>query len=254
MRISGTGITSFQARIQPDYQINTTLAIKWFEVTSGSWRSVDRGSTVDTYETTVRLHGIRGRIEQLVSELYANRAAGSNVVTLSEFNANEKIFGVDVVHTNVAATLLGTPKIAQIALKTFEVEATFRATALTFTGSATVPTLKYLNHGYNANVDEYTINKIDTYTSSYTYQDHVADSGIFEGTFQFTDAELIGLRRYMAVNRGTTAAIAEIYGVTYPFGVIRGGYPKDVKILELRNETLRGIGNWYATLRLAEVV
>jgi hypothetical protein len=254
MRISGTGITSFQARIQPDFAIRTELAIKWFQTSSGNYAYTDRGSTVDTYEATVRLHGIQGRIEQIVQQLDANRTAGSNVVTLSEFASNEKIFGVDVVHTNVTATLLETPKITQSRLKSFEVECTFRAIAPTFTGSNTFPDLNYVSIGYDGNVEEYTIKKMDTYQGAYSYLDHQADTGVFEGTFQFTDAELRNLRRYMAISRGTTTTITEIAGVSYPFGILRGGYPKNVKVLELSNETPRGIGNWYATLKLAEVV
>ena len=254
MRISGTGITSFVTKTRVDFKIYTSLAIKYFKVANGNYKLIDRGSTVDAYETEIGIHGLRGSIEQLVYELEQNRVADIHTVTLSQFNENEKIFGVDVVHTDITATMLGTPEISQTDLKSFETRIRLRGSGLSFTGSATMPALNYASIGYNANVDEYTLTKLDTYTGVYSYLDMSTDSGIFRGRFQFTDSELTNLRRYMATSRGTTTAITAIAGVTYPFGILRGGYPKNVKILELSDETQRGIGNWYASLVLAEVI
>jgi hypothetical protein len=190
-----------------------------------------------------------------VYELEQNRVAGVNHVTLSEFATNEHIFGTDIVYTNIDATLLGTPKITQEGLKVFAASLNFRAISPTFTGTATFPTLQHLSIGYDANVDEYTINKLDSYTGAFAYLDESSDNGEFRGTFQFTDTELKNLRAWMRTNRGTTLSIASIAGVTYPFGRIRGTtFPCNVKVLELSDERMRGTDNWYATLRLAEVI
>jgi hypothetical protein len=254
MLISGSGITPFVAKTKTDFRISTGLAIRWFQLSDGNWTFTDRGATVDTYETQMRLYGIKGPIEQFISEIEANRAAGSNQINISLCSENEKVFGADVVYNSITATVLDTLVAEQNRLKSWSVQISLRAIAPTFTGTATFPTLKYLNVGYKGSVEDWTIRKVNTYNGVYSYQDHLADSGVFEGTFQFTDTELRNLRRYMAVNRGATVTISEICGVTNPFGVTRPGYPINVKILDLTGEEQRGIGNWYATLRLGEVI
>lgn len=254
MFISGTGITTFMARIKEDFRPQTTLAIKWFQASSGKWLFTDRGATVDTYETEIRAQGIRGRVEQLISELDANRTAGVNQVTLTDFNSNEQIFGADVVYTTITATLLNTPKITQNRWKSFETKLTLRAIAPTLTGTATFPDLKYLDTGFDGNVDRYQINKMDSYSGVYSYLDMKSDAGIFKGRFQFSNTEMMNLRKWVRTNRGTTYALTGINGVTYPFGVLRGAFPKNVKVLAIEQEEMRDLSNWYATLKLGEVI
>jgi hypothetical protein len=223
MNIAGTGITTFQARLQQDFRVQTTWAIKWSQMSNGSWVYTDRGATCDIYETEVRLQGIRGRVEEFVTQLNLNRTGLSNSVTLSAFESNEKIFGADISYTSVTATLLGTPSIRQNEWKSFECTARFRAISPTMTGTATFPDLKCLDIGYDANVDRYTINKMDNYAGTYTYLDQESDIGVFMGRFQFTTTEMQNLRTWYRTNRGTTANITTIYGVTNPFGPLRGG-------------------------------
>jgi hypothetical protein len=252
--ISGTGITTFQARIKTDFRVQTELAIRWFQCSSGKWLFTDRGATVDTYETEVRVQGIRGRVEELVTQLNANRTAGSNQVTLSGFDSNELIFGADVVYTSITATLLNTPKVKQNRWKSFETDLTLRAIGPTLTGTATFPALKYLDVGFDGNVDRYQINKIDSYSGVYSYLDMQSDIGIFKGRFQFTGTEMRNLRKWHRTNRGTTYALTGINGVVYPFGVLRGAFPKNVKLLAIEQEEMRDLDNWYATLKLGEVI
>jgi hypothetical protein len=254
MRVSGTGITTFTAKVRNGFRINTSLALEWFKAADGNYRATDRGAASDVYEAEIALRGLRGDLETFVTQINANREADVNTVTLDMFNENEKIFGADVDHTSITATLLDTPKIQQAALKVFELSANFRAISPSFTGSASFPALRYLSRGFDANVNKYTINKLDSYVGAYTYLDQSYDTGMFEGTFQFTNSELIGLRRYIATNRSTTVVIADIAGVSNPFGPLRGGYPISVKVLELSDEEMQGIDNWYAKLKFAEVV
>jgi hypothetical protein len=256
MIISGTGITSFRAKVLPGYDITTKLAIKWFKVSSGAWHYTDRGADADYYECTIELHSIRGTIENFVKQVELNRVAGSNEITLTEFASNESIFGEDVAYTgSITATVLGTPIITQSMLKSFACTVTLRAIGPTFQTGATFPALRYLDVGYQAGIVKYSIDKIDTYSGAYTYLDHRADVGVFEGTFEFTQTELRNLRRWMATNRGTTKAISGINGVVYPFGVVRGsGYPVNVKVLSLSEERMVGISRCSAKLKLGEVV
>ncbi|RPH42662.1 MAG: hypothetical protein EHM87_16115 [Burkholderiales bacterium] len=256
MQIAGDGITTFTARILPEFRVRTKYALEWFQTSSGHWHYTDRGVTTDTYETEIKMHLLKGSVEELVYQLELNRRAGSNLLELSNFSSNEEIFGADVDYSGtINATLLGTPNVVQSRLKSYEVIMSLRAIVPAFVGTATFPTLKYLNIGYNANVDKYTINKKDSYTGAYTCLDMASDAAIFEGTFQFSDSEMRNIRRWLAINRGSTISIASIYGVDKPWGVNRStGYPISAKLLEISGEEMRGVSNWYARLKLGEVL
>jgi hypothetical protein len=256
MRISGTGITTFQPKISLGFRVMTQLAIKWAQAADGQWWYTDRGSLTDIYETECRIYGLKGDVERFVSQINANRLAGSNQVTLDYFASNEMIFGADVVYTSsITATVLGDMMVMQTKLKSFYTTLRMRAISPTFYGTAAMPTLRYVNIGYNANIQKWTIAKLDTYTGVYSYQDSQADIGIFTGVFQFTDAQLRNLRRYMAVNRGQDTNISNTFGVDHPFGPLSTStYTMSVKLLELSNEEQRGIGNWYAQLKMAEMI
>ena len=255
MIISGTGITSFEFKTSIDFKIDTRLSINWFKVADGNWKFTDRGASTDIYESDVKLHAISGSVDQVLQQIEANRVAESNVITLSTTNYNEKIFGPEINYTvPISATVINDVVKEQARLKSYEVRLRLRAISPTFTGSGAFPDLKYLNIGYSGDIDKNTINKLDSYTGSFSYIDHQYDAGLFTGTFIFTEAELIGLRQYMRLSRGTTTSLTGINGVTYPFGINRGAYPFNVKLLDLTDLEMRGIGRWFATIKMAEVV
>jgi len=257
-----TGITQFEVRVN-SYDIKTTLAINWFQTADGNWRFIDRGELADIYETKIRIVGLQGSIDLFLQQYRANRNALTNQFTLKNFHSNEKIFGSNVDYSGtIVATVMGDLYADQRGLKSWELKMTLQAIGLTFTGSPSFPALKYLDIGYSGNIDKYAINKMDSYSGAFTYIDHQpsyttkrSEPGLFEGTFQFTDDEIIGLREYMRQNRGTTTTITSISGLTRMFGINRPVFPNDIKILDM-TEKPRGImaTNWYANLKMAEVL
>jgi hypothetical protein len=59
MNISGAGIDPcipFVAKILPDFEVQTTLGLKWAQLSSGNWYAVDRTSAADDYACTVNLY------------------------------------------------------------------------------------------------------------------------------------------------------------------------------------------------------
>jgi hypothetical protein len=256
MQISGTGITTFTAKVKQDFDVRTTLAIKWFQVSSGAWHYTDRGAAVDEYETTVEIQGLRGTIENFIAQVQANRIAGSNEISLSNFASNEHVFGEDINYAvAIAATVLNTPVMSQNMLKSFSCSIQLRAIGPTFQTGATFPTLRYVDVGYEGKIQTYTLDKIDTYEGAYTYLDRRSDVGVFEGTIELTQTELRNLRRWVATNRGTTYSLPGIAGVVYPFGVVRGStYPVNVKVLSLSDERMVGVSRCKVKIKLGEVL
>lgn len=255
MEISGTGIGTFTAKVLPGFRPLTSLALQWRELADGNWIATDRGAAADTYDSRIQLYGTETVINEFIKEMYDNRAAASNVFAMGSFADDELIFGADVDHTgSISGTVLEIGDRAQRTWKGFAVQATIRALSPSFVGSATLPSLTSLEHGFEGDSTR-PINKSDTYDGTMSYADRRSDAGFFTGTFLFTLAEMRNLRRYLTTQRGATISIASISGVTYPFGTVRAsGYPYSVKVLQWEDLGVRGVGRWRMRLKLAEVI
>jgi hypothetical protein len=255
MQISGTGITTFDAKVKPDFNVETTYALQWAKLSSGNWRATDRGKDADIYEATnVRLYGTEDVIDNFINQVEANRVANSNVITLGSINDSEHIFGADVDYTyGVNATVIDIPHRIQATWKGWSIPLKLRLLSpIVFTGAPALPLFRFLNVGYDADA-EYSINKFDSYNGSFSYADHRCDAGIFTGTFVFTDEEMIGLRSYMATTRGASFTMAyNIVGVTNMFGRRTTAFPI-VKLKDLTEEKMYNrVGRWICKLTFVE--
>jgi len=255
MDVSGSGITPFSARIRDGFRPQTKLAFKWRQLSSGNWSGLDRGSSSDIYEASFSMRRTESEINTFIDEVEANRAAGSNVITLGGFLATEYIFGVNVDHSgSITATILDVSDRMQHSWKGWGVNVRVRATSVSFTGSSSLPTLAYCEHGVKASSDR-NINKFDTYTGTYAYQDHDSDSGVFEGVFTLTTANMILLRNYIKNQRTGDFAIADTFGVDYPFGPrSSNSYPFTTKLIGWEDLGHWGVKWHKIRLRFAEVV
>ena len=258
MLISGTGITSFTAKIKPDFQPETVYSLQWFQTSKGNWHATDRGVTADQYDVDLRVYGQEHVINDFAVQIDANRTAGSNIVTLSGFNSQEHIFGADLNYTGSINATIHMQRGAQKTWKGFEQP--FRVSCLSPSFVASVgslPPLRFVNIGYDGDSDR-TVNKYDTYNRTFHYEDHAADFGTFTGTFIFTDEEMIELRRYIAIQRSATISIPNISGVDKPYGWRSGTYPLSVKIISFTDMGMYSVTNgkprWVAKLVLAEVI
>jgi hypothetical protein len=131
--------------------------------------------------------------------------------------------------------------------------------SFTFVGSATLPKLKKLSFGMDADADR-TVEKRFSYYGYGFYADPRSDAGVFTGEFVFNDSDMRDLRRFQATQRGTKFSLASgvISGVPYPFGYTRhtatGGYPYYSKILKIEDESFYSVGWWKCKITLAESV
>ena len=244
MHVSGKGITPFDCKIKPEYTPETTLAVNWFQLSDGNWVSTDRGAQADQYDVSIRIYSTESVIDAFINQIEANRAAnliGTNIITLSNFNDQEHIFGADLDYTGSISVTAVMESRAQSTWKGFEVSLRLSCLSPSFLGgSGSLPLLKYLDTGYGGE-SEYTIKKFDSYDRIFSYQDHVSDTGTFAGTFTFNTQDMIAIRRYLATQRGNTITVPGISGVLNPFGRRSSTYPLHVKITEFIDQGMVGM-------------
>jgi hypothetical protein len=238
------------------YKVRTRLGINWVRSASGEWYGVDRGAATDIYESEVEMRGIEGRIDQFIKEAWDARAAGNNTFTLTGFYDNERIFGSDINYATVTAVMLNTPMKEQIGWKVFSTKFTLRAIGPTFSGTAAMPALSYIDRGWFGNPEEWTISKLDTYNNTYTYLDHQINVGQLRIGALLTQSEMANLRRYAATLRAGAFLMSQPGGVTLPFGPAGTGYQNVwdayVKIKEIANEEMWGLNNWKCDITFVE--
>jgi hypothetical protein len=252
MDITGTGFSAIREFKVSSYKIDTNIALQWQLASNGDWYATDRGSDNDFYDCTITMQDRYDDIKNILIDIEANRTAGSNTLTLSNFVSDEKIFGADIVYTgSLSATILDFPNIKQRSLNVFTISITLRLLKpYTFTADATIPVLRLAQIGYEAGMQEHTITKYDTYKGEFTYLDENNDSGIFNGTYVLSDTDMAKLRRYQAIQRGANFTISDIPGVYRAFGPIGQGYTIDARLKSITNERMRDIHYWYADLEL----
>lgn len=253
MYLQGDNFTTFLCHVKPEFKPKTTLALKWVQTASGAWRATDRGALSDMYESEIRLYSREAKINTFVNAVYANRTYDTNYFTMSGFEDTEHIFGEDVDYSiPITVTIVDIKGPVQTTWLGFEVTVTVRALSPTFASASFLPSLKYLDYGYKGSVQELTINKYDSYYGSYTYLEHGADIGLWEGTLIFCSYFMGVMRRYLATERDNTITIPIINGVDYPFGPTRGTFPINCKVTSWEDLGMWGPNNWKMKLTLAE--
>lgn len=252
MWVNGTGFTETKTFHVSSFKVDTQLALKWTQVSNGNWVVTDRGASDDYYESVVTMKGRYDEIEPILTELNNNREAGSNVITLSNFVSDEKIFGADIIYTgSLNATVIDFPNIKQKSLHFFNISMRLRLLSpITFTSDEDLPSWNLVQIGYEGGIQDHTIVKYDTYTGSFTYLEEGKDVGIYKGTFVFSDTDMAKLRRYHAVNRGAKFTISDIPGVFKPFGPTGDTFPVDCSIKEIDNEKMRDVKYWFCDVEL----
>ncbi len=254
MRISGTNIVTFDLfrfRNQPV----TEIALKWQQVSSNNWVSVDRGAASDVYQSEISTYGTETEINNIIDQIEANRAGETSYFVLSQFNGvDDQIFGADIDYSGTLnVTVLKWGKRKQGNFTTFTLDLTLQLiSTYVYDGTPSLPPLRP-TIGYRGD-SVYTIDKHQSYSNVHTYHDHKKDSGIFEAVLDMDQTEIKAFRRYiMATIRGGDMTITGILGVTNPFGPNRGGYPLTVKVLDFK-DTLININRWHVKVKFAEVI
>jgi hypothetical protein len=264
MNIAGTGITTFAAKIKPDWRSVYVPALIWSKVSNGNWVATDRSAAADYYEAQdVAIYGTESVINNFLNQIEQNRIstqANSNRLTLSAFNATEHIFGADIDYSgSLYATILEIGGRAQNTWKGWSVTTRLRVLGPPFSSAATalLPPFRWVPVGYDGDADR-TIIKLDTYNNTMYYEDPQNDIGQWSGYCLFTNQEMMNLRQFCASTRGNFFSLTGISGVLYPFGInrynIHGDYPYNVVLKALEDEKMWGVSRWLAKLTFCEQV
>jgi len=250
MRIEGSGITPFYLRVANDYDVNTTLAMKWMECEDGNWYASDRGANADYYETVITTYGKETYINNILEQLDNNRNNANYVILMSEFSSDEHIFGEDLAYTTViSGTVISYSERTQNSLNGFKQELGIRCISPSFTGVAVLPTWSdsCIAIGYD-NQQVYKSNKYDTYYGDYTYYDHRDDHGIINFTLNLTNEELRDLRTWLRTNRDSTFNLTSLNGIDTVIPNIT--FPQDMKILNVDEISRFNINRWIVKVQM----
>lgn len=250
------GLASTLVKIQPNYKVDTRLALKWQQVSSGNWVAVDRGATSDIYESEFTILGKQATIETVLANIETNRsfAASTRLITIGGCESTEHIFGEDVNHSGLTMTILSVSPIEQRSWQVYGATIRARAVSPTFTGSASLPTFRNITIGRTAD-QAMTINKMDTYYGTYTMVEHDSDSGTANLSLMLTLTDMQSMRRHMATVRGSNYTITSTSGLWNLFGPNRPiTYPVSVKIIDWEDAGWFGLTHRILRLTIAEVI
>lgn len=236
-----------------DYNILTNYSFKFTKKKDGYYSVFDRGIGADRYQSNLKFYGTLEKMESLKSYIKSIRETNYFVF---ETELGEQFFGSDIDYTGSQnALILKFGDTLQKTWKGYSLELLLEIVEPSFTGSATLPDLKYSEHSFNANANytrNFNINyKLET-SDETTYTDNLTDTGHFNGTFYFNDSQMRNLRRFYASNRGAAFYINSISGVIYPFGKRRNiVFPARVKMIGMKEKYVSP-NRWKTIIKLAE--
>jgi len=259
MYISGAGIPSpLRVEIDTDFRVETELALKWAQLSSGTWVATDGGAASDIYRSRISVRAREDVINDIIMAIFNNRTAGiagENNITLNGFTDNEKIFGEDVDHTgDITAVVISMSDRHQMAFKSWRLTLELQAVSVGFVGSPGTVTLTNFDYLYKGYAKE-TINRYDSYQGNFYFADHRADHGVFEGTAYLSLENMITFRRSLATQRGAPITTANMGGVANVFGPTRDNtWPKNITYIEVKDLGYWGLHHKMVSIKGAEVL
>jgi len=256
MMWSGSGIVGYRrVSIQPDFSPETTLALTWIELSNGAVTAVDRGYQSDTYDTTFTVAGKLAAVESALTLIELNRTYyGSNqLITITQVESTEHIFGEDVDHNGLTMTITEVGPITQRSWQVYGVTIRARAVSPSFLGTPSLPAFRNIHIGRTATTNR-TDNKMDTYYGTFTNLDHCSDSGRAELSAAFTLANIKALRGQLATIRGgdmyiTTSGAWSLFGPSRDQSSLL-----PVKVLKYADGGRFGLTHRIMKFTLAEVI
>ncbi len=253
MQISGSNINTFTL-LRFQFIPDTQPSYRFVKVSNGNWVSIDRGASEDIYLSKIYTYGTESEVNNIIQEIETNRSFESNYFTISNFNTiDDQIFGADIDYSgSINVTVLNFSKRKQKNFKVFTIELTLQMITkpYVYSGSPSLPTLKP-EIGYTG-TSLYTIKKSFSYDNSVTYLDQDNDTGILDINVKLNQVDMRAFRRYLlSTIRGGEMTISNLSGVSFPFGINRGGLPIKVKVLKFK-DTLYNVNFWNVRLKMVE--
>lgn len=240
MRISGNNINTFDVFIN-NFTSKYIAALKWVQVANGNWKNIDRLNISDQYETTIRITSNETNIDKFLEEIETNRQY-DNLLSLSNFNSIEKIFGANIDYSSndltVAVLKIGDKKQKNIGV--YSIKATMKLltdldTTGLFNAGSSFPTLKIFRR-YDIKTNR-TIKYLQTYNNITFFQDRKSDYGVLSIDCIMDHNDMSLFRNFVRTNRGASFSLSAIDGISKPFG-INTSWPVNVRIRNFKDSLI----------------
>jgi len=232
------GGESLDVKISERFTPTIKLGYYFLELDSHKYVPIDRGFKSDYYSTNIVIHGTKEEVDSFL--LFVENARSQLVRTFFLDLTSEPIFGENVDYSQfIEASISEIGKRINVAKDVYEVNVTFVAvtdslTFNTYTGEPfTALCVEYGTEEYTENGTKF----LTAYnTSEHFITDDFNDISFFTGTFSVNDTQMGNIRNFYRNVRGDSFVLTQdmLSGVQYPFGPSQGGYPFNVKIIELK--------------------
>lgn len=225
-----------------DYTPTILINFELIQTTSQKFRSVDRGSSTDSYSCEFIFRGKKDYIKSIIECLEDLRMAKLPVVLSG---LEEPFFGHNVVSTgNLTGVVLEMGKTMSPMLNVQEVSVkiVLDTSTLSFTGSASLPSsLNYLQSKYDT-YNEWSTIVNQTYTRSLYFVDRRSDKYVFTGTYSMNNTDLTNMLAFQKYIRGQEFSISEsLFGTHHMFGYATDDTNHRVVLQTLTYERLSAI-------------
>jgi hypothetical protein len=251
IRLTGES-TSVDLKVKPWATTPIRRNVAWEQDSSGRFLPSDRGSQADWYDAQVTVFGQKAEMETFGSWL--DTEAGE---TFTIAVTNGVLFAPNVDQTTAnTATILDMDRLKRL----FWASPTNGVDEVTFTLRLVSPTL-YETAGSLAGLrlqPEYeqdsSWSRTPTFTQSgdVVHHDRRDRAGRFPGRFKQTTAEMIPILNFlMGGGRAEAFTFPTLPGVTYPFGIARGGLPLSCRAPEF-SVSREGLNFWNLSIDFVE--
>lgn len=190
-------------------------ALDWDRDSQQYWFANDRGVDQDAYSGAIVFKGPQDELADLEGALADNREG----ITIT-CGIGEEIFGADIDYSDpLSVTVADFGRCDRVSFGQFSMPLKLRLLAPTFKSvTPSLSALRLSSWRYGASAS-FAVGKGFSMEGAATYSDFQADTGIFEGEFTQTQAEMEAIRRYLlSVVRGADFSFPSLGGVEYPFG------------------------------------
>lgn len=211
-------------------KIKISWALDWMRDSALYWNANDRGIAQDIYKSSISFYAKESVINQLSIDLQVNRENPTFLFTDKSF-----IFGPHVDYRNNINCQISTRKRKHTSFASpnsgmyiLDVDLTAIAPPM-LTFASSLSSLKPQD-GFEAD-SSFEVGNVMTYNQTPLTHDARSDIGEYNGVFKQTTAQMQAILYYILnTARGNTIAFPTLGGVTYPFGVNKGGLPLNCKI------------------------
>lgn len=246
-------INGLEFKTETNYKIKTELGLEWFQTSDGNFYSTDWSSKGDIYRADISTFGREDYVNSVITQFESIKNNG-NLLLMSGFYEDEKIFGEDIDYTLVSGVIVNMDVREAVSWKMYTVSLEVQAIKPSF-GTFPAFTWTNLNVGHqHKSGRNYKPVLVSSYSSNMNVYDHKNEDGITEFELNLTNQELASLRQFQRTTRGNSFTLPANSIVEYPFGPVSGNGPHTVKLIGIKEDRRISPFRWSVKVTLSEFV